>query len=793
MGENLDAVSFASQSAMTQTEEKKPEEETPAKATKRSKKQAEKPDLSRPSPQRRSVNRAINELVRWMPMGGSGFAFFSFLLKQEWMISLFLFPIMAASAIWAAYTKHFIEQLQEIYAERGKNDANAFVAWMDSLSETFQWQFSGFEGKYLKLQMRPCERYETEGAPTPDDVATPMLKDVFIPLSVAGYGVGGDFGPDRQVRRSRRAIERRPQTQSIWDILRRSKREPEFRQILIRKKGGFGKTTMLRHVALIYSLSEQGKYRAPDRVPFLLRLRDFASVWEQADIPGLPTLITDHHLKSLSRVKPLSPPPKWAEMLLESGRALVMLDGFDEVAQVDRSRVSQWLGAQMQEYREATFILTSRPAGFKDYVGPKPLTPISIESFTPDQQEEFIRRWYLCQERRNGTRRSAANYAALERSEDLITQLKANSELMKMAENPLLLNMITTFHRGSKTRTLPKRKAELYAGIIRLQLNDRPVARTQSMLLPYEKSLELLQQIALVMIYENTAIAKDDLLEDFLAQQSIFSEQEVSWEKWLRQIIDIAELLVERESGEFEFPHLSFQGYFAAMGLKTFPNQRQVVLEHWPRPWWQETILFYTAELPPAQFTAVLQAAREQGEAVELADQCLREYRREAELDPALRQEAKMIRVARYAELESLLKAGEWEKADRETYRLMITIVGREEGDYFREKDLQEFPCEDLLTIDQLWVTASDGHFGFSVQKKIWEECGSPMSYSDEWEKFGDRVGWRRQGDWMTDYANLQKNLSLSPAGEFPSVVVVWFGGWRVAELCGVLFSRRDL
>jgi hypothetical protein len=460
-----------------------------------------------------------------------------------------------------------------------------------------------------------------------------------------------------------------------------------------------------------------------------------------------------------------------------------MLDGFDEIAQSNRSRVSEWISAQMEEYREATFILTSRPAGFKDYVGPKPLTPISIESFTPDQQAEFIRRWYTCQERRNGTRRSLANYAALERSEDLITQLKANPELMKMAENPLLLNMITTFHRGSKTRTLPKRKAELYAGIIRLQLNDRPVARTQSMLLPYEKSLELLQQIALVMIYENTAIAKDDLLEDFLVSQAIFVEQEVSWEVWLRQIIDIAELLVERESGEFEFPHLSFQGYFAAIGLKTLSNQHQVVLEYWPLPWWQETILFYTAELPPAKFTAVLQAAREQGEAVELADPCLREYRREAELDPALRQEAKMIRVARYAKLENLLKAGEWEAADRETYRLMITIVGREEGDYFHEKDLQEFPCEDLLTIDQLWVSASNGHFGFSVQKKIWEECGSPMRYSNNWEKFGDRVGWRRAGDWKR-YSDLQKSLKRSPSGQFPFL--------RELEWSSV-FLRKDL
>jgi hypothetical protein len=64
------------------------------------------PERSRPSAQRRSVNRAINGLIRWMPMGGSGFAFLSFLLRQEWVTSLILFPVMAISAVWAAYRTH---------------------------------------------------------------------------------------------------------------------------------------------------------------------------------------------------------------------------------------------------------------------------------------------------------------------------------------------------------------------------------------------------------------------------------------------------------------------------------------------------------------------------------------------------------------------------------------------------------------------------------------------------------------------------------------------------------------
>lgn len=54
----------------------------------------------------------------------------------------------------------------------------------------------------------------------------------------------------------------------------------------------------------------------------------------------------------------------------------------------------------------------------------------------------------------------------------------------------------------------------------------------------------------------------------------------------------------------------------------------------------------------------------------------------------------------------------------------------------------------------------SSGQYGFSKQKKIWQECGSPMSYNEDWKKFGTRVGWRRGGKWL-DYDEL--NWELQP------------------------------
>ncbi|WP_026072470.1 GUN4 domain-containing protein [Nodosilinea nodulosa] len=140
-----------------------------------------------------------------------------------------------------------------------------------------------------------------------------------------------------------------------------------------------------------------------------------------------------------------------------------------------------------------------------------------------------------------------------------------------------------------------------------------------------------------------------------------------------------------------------------------------------------------------------------------------------------------------YRNLRDLLKAGQWREADSETYEKMILAVGKKSGDWFTSDELLNFPCTDLLTIDRLWVKYSHGKFGFSVQKKIYVDCGAKLDgkYPGDkiWQEFCDRVGWRKAGNYLS-YKDLQANPSLSPA-EFPFLcgwsgrwVVFWVGVW---------------
>lgn len=124
-----------------------------------------------------------------------------------------------------------------------------------------------------------------------------------------------------------------------------------------------------------------------------------------------------------------------------------------------------------------------------------------------------------------------------------------------------------------------------------------------------------------------------------------------------------------------------------------------------------------------------------------------------------------------YTRLRDLLKAEKWEDADRETDRLMLEVKDDDSMEYLTIEDIKMFPCEDLLTIDCLWVEASNGHFRFSVQKKIWEKCGSPKSSGKDWDLFCIKLGWKSSATAYVKYSNLKKNPILSPIGELPMLV----------------------
>jgi GUN4-like/TIR domain len=128
-----------------------------------------------------------------------------------------------------------------------------------------------------------------------------------------------------------------------------------------------------------------------------------------------------------------------------------------------------------------------------------------------------------------------------------------------------------------------------------------------------------------------------------------------------------------------------------------------------------------------------------------------------------------------YTRLRDLLAEGKWKEADEETLTVMLKVSSLEKEGWFDIKSIKNFPCTDLRTIDQLWVKYSGGRFGFSVQNKIYLSVGGKLDgeyYEEAWEKFVDRVGARRKGNWDSDVAF---NIS-APEGHLPYKILETIG-----------------
>lgn len=131
-----------------------------------------------------------------------------------------------------------------------------------------------------------------------------------------------------------------------------------------------------------------------------------------------------------------------------------------------------------------------------------------------------------------------------------------------------------------------------------------------------------------------------------------------------------------------------------------------------------------------------------------------------------------------YMELRDLLVKRKWKDADRLTHRLLCFLVRRSTAGYLAYREIAKLPCDDLQTIDRLWVKYSNRRFGFSVQRQIYE------GVDRDYPTFCDRVGWpvaKSRSPSQTFQFNLR-----APIGHLPSRT--WAGGlelWRhLAALC---------
>lgn len=334
-----------------------------------------------------------------------------------------------------------------------------------------------------------------------------------------------------------------------------------FKKLMIFGKPGSGKTTFLKRLA---TLCNKGKFKV-DCVPIFVTLKEFS------EVNGHPNLydyiakqwqICGLHESDLARV-------------ISQGNALILLDGLDEVQELDRCQTVQSIKVFTQQFRNCQFVVTCRIAA-REYTFEQ-FTEVEIADFNEKQIEEFAVKWFIAKE-------------DSEKVNNFIQQLKDNQPIQELATNPLLLTLLCLVF--GEANNFPCNRSELYKEGLDILLKKwdakRNIERDQVYKkLSLKRKEDLLSQLAYQTFKRGDYFIKQNIIErqiiEYISNLPSATEDEtvlqLDSEAVLKSIEAQHGLLVERAKGIYSFSHLTLQEYFAAKYITSPTSQFRVDLE----------------------------------------------------------------------------------------------------------------------------------------------------------------------------------------------------------------------
>ncbi|MBN8560868.1 MAG: leucine-rich repeat domain-containing protein [Leptolyngbya sp. UWPOB_LEPTO1] len=364
------------------------------------------------------------------------------------------------------------------------------------------------------------------------------------------------------------------------------------RRFVIRGGAGAGKTSLLHWLGVHAARQD---FEAPLQhwnsfVPFFIRLRN----WVGKGFPGVKDFVMPIAKNIVDEM-----PVGWVRQQLDSGCALVLIDGVDELPRGERQAFFEALQKLVEEFPHSTYITTSRPTALKDengeewvewenWVKMERFSNCVMEPMTLPKIQQFVTCWHraLPQPHRQEDK-DPEKIAA-----DLMRQLRQRPEIRQLAATPLLCTMICALHYENEG-TLPGTRIRLYDKCIEMLLEER------------DKQREIISDVNL------NAEQKEGFLMEFAywLMKNNYSDAEVEeadrqFEKYLRGYnlpnltgLKIRDFLLERSGllreplmGRIDFVHRTFQEYLVAKAVLDHEDLG-LLLDHADDDQWREAII----------------------------------------------------------------------------------------------------------------------------------------------------------------------------------------------------------
>ncbi|MFF5443855.1 NACHT domain-containing protein [Streptomyces sp. NPDC012888] len=472
-----------------------------------------------------------------------------------------------------------------------------------------------FEERYAAYVAATHGRLQLFGLTTARAREEWPLDLAYISLSVSGgqQPLPGEPGPHRATARAEQAL-------GTAD------------RILLRGPAGSGKSTLLQWLALNAARRTAGPWSSC--VPFVLRLRSFTT---------LEALPAPEAFLRASGV-PLSAPADWVEDLMLSGRALVLVDGVDEVPQRLRTRTEHWLRSLVSAFPRARYVVTTRPSAVpEDWLAGAGFTPHSLLPMEREDVRAFVTHWHAAARTECGGEDLAAYEASL------LEAVGARRDLGRLATNPLMCALLCALNRDRRMQ-LPRARKELYDAALDMLLvrrdTEREISGVEGVYLTRDEQILLLQRFAYWLIRNGQVEAGREeaveLLDEWLAAMPQVREQGDA-ERVFSHLLIRSGLLREPVKGSVDFVHRTFQDY---LGAKAAVESRDfgVLVRNAHDDTWDDVVRMAVGHARPDERTRILRGLLRRADKVRgarsrlvlLAAACLEHA---PELDAAVRDE----------------------------------------------------------------------------------------------------------------------------------------------------------
>jgi len=264
--------------------------------------------------------------------------------------------------------------------------------------------------KYLKKLINENDRIELTGMPIFIEGKTDvLLSSIFVMQRISeNHDNKDDINPVNSNASENASIddvspkaihERKNKILKRFDKILE---ENPYHKFVILGKPGSGKSTLLKHIMLEHAKSFQNYLSNPREkkhllFPILVEVHKFENALSAKKKEGETNYnILKYLHESISSCYKLELPGNFFEKFLNTGEALLLFDGLDEIANENqRDEIQRMIHSFVKRYNDQnTVIITSRIVGYNQrYFSTPEYCHFHIADFNDDEIHRFIQKW----------------------------------------------------------------------------------------------------------------------------------------------------------------------------------------------------------------------------------------------------------------------------------------------------------------------------------------------------------------------------------------------------------------